>query len=308
LPVLLVAMLLVYVTSFFVQLAVCARAVPLTRRPAASVGVIRELFTYGGWMTLTSLLAPITMLSDRLVIGSRLGSAAVPIYTIPYNLVSRVIALPSSLSSASLPKLAGAPVEQEQALLTLGLRMLLAALMPLCVGGNLIMGAFLHFWVGDVIAARGTPVGCILVFGFWMHGVGHVPSTVIQARGRPDIVAKLLLVYVIPYFMALFAALHWFGIVGAAAVWAMRSSMDFWLFKWAPVPRAEAAQVALCSAIVLASSTAAILLDWRKPAFWIVLTGLLFLSLATAKTFAPSELFAAFRDRIGRLWPQSNGA
>ena len=183
LPVLLSAILFVYLASFGVQMLVCARAVPFARRPAASIGVMRKLFTYGGWMTLISLLAPLTMLSDRLVIGSRLGSAAVPVYAVPYNLVSRVIALPSSLSSASLPKLAGAPVEQEQLLLTLGLRMLLASLMPLCVVGNLIMGPFLHFWVGDIIAVQGTVIGCVLIFGFWMHGVGHIPSTVLLARG-----------------------------------------------------------------------------------------------------------------------------
>jgi O-antigen/teichoic acid export membrane protein len=294
LPVLLIAIFLVYISSLVVQVAVCSRAVPLAR-PAASVEVMRKLFTYGGWMTLISLLAPVTMLSDRLVIGSRLGSAAVPVYVVPYNLVSRIIALPASLSSASLPKLAGAPVEEEQALLTLGLRMLLTTLMPLCVAGNLIMGVFLHLWVGDVIAAQGTIVGCILVFGFWMPGVGHIPSTVIQARGRPDIVAKLLLVYVIPYFTSLFAALHWFGIVGAAGVWAIRSSMDFWLFKWAPVPRREAAQVALCSAIVFTSSTAAVLLDWRKLTFWIVLSGLLILSGIVAASVAPPTARERFK-------------
>jgi O-antigen/teichoic acid export membrane protein len=278
--------------------------VPLAKRPAASIGVMRKLFTYGGWMTLVSLLAPLTMLSDRLVIGSRLGSAAVPVYVIPYNLVSRVIALPSSLSSASLPKLAGAAVEQEQALLTLGLRMLLAVLMPLCVAGNLIMGPFLHFWVGDVIAARGTTVGCILVFGFWMHGIGHIPSTVLLGRGRPDILAKLYIVYAIGTLPMLFLLLHLFGLAGAAIAWTVRASLDLSLFGWARPARRDSLRTAYCSAVVLASTVTTAVLNWRFLSFWLVGSCLLLASVLIARKIGPPELLSLFGGKFGSRWSQ----
>jgi len=304
LQVLLIAILSVYFGSFVIQLTVCARAVPLARRPAASIGIMRKLFTYGGWMTLVSLLAPLTMLSDRLVIGSRLGSAAVPVYVIPYNLVSRIIALPSSLSSASLPKLAGAGAEREQALLTLGLRMLLAVLMPLCVAGNLIMGPFLHFWVGDVIATRGTTVGCILVFGFWMHAIGHIPSTVLLGRGRPDILAKLYIVYAILTLPVLFLFLHLFGLAGAAIAWTLRASMDLSLFRWAKPARRDSLGTTYCSAVVLASTVAAAVLNWRFPLFWIVSSCLVLASVLIARKIGPQELFPLFGDKFGWRWSQ----
>jgi O-antigen/teichoic acid export membrane protein len=298
LPVLLAAIFLVYVCCFGMQIAVCARAVPLACRPSASRRVIRKLFGYGGWMTLISLLVPITMLSDRFVIGSRLGSAAVSVYVVPYNLVSRIIALPSSLSSASLPKLAGASGERERLILTEGLRMLLAALMPLCVGGNLIMGAFLHFWVGDVIAAQGTIIGCILIFGFWMHGIAHIPSTVLLGRGRPDIIAKLYVVYAIFNLPLLFALLHILGLAGAALAWAIRASMDFSLFRWARLGRQDSLRTGYCSATVLASTVAGAMLDWRAPLFWLVSIGLLVLSLIIAKGIVPVSLVALARDKL----------
>jgi O-antigen/teichoic acid export membrane protein len=200
------------------------------------------------------------------------------------------------LSSASLPKLAGASADQERALLTLGLRMLLAVLMPICAAANMLMAPFLHYWVGDLVAGKGAPVGCILIFGFWMHGIGHIPSTVLQGRGRPDIVAKLLLAYLVPYFAALFAMLHFFGIVGAAIVWSLRASMDLWLFRWARTPRREAVDVGLCSTLVLASSVLALLLDWRGVTFWIVLGSALLVSGALAIWVAPPVL----RDWLGK--------
>ena len=297
LPVLLVTIVLVYLSSFIVQMTVCARAVPLAKRPAASVPVMRKLFTYGGWMTLVSLLAPLTILSDRLVIGSRIGSAAVPVYVVPYNLVSRVIALPSSLSSAALPKFAGAPVEHEEALLTLGLRMLLATLMPLCVAGNVMMGPFLHFWVGDVIAAQGTIVGCILVYGFWMHGIGHIPSTVLLGRGRPDILAGLYVLYAIFNLPLLFALLHLFGLAGAAIAWAVRATLDLSLFGWAKISRSDSFRTAGCSAVVFTSTIAASVLDWRDPLFWLVSCVMLLLSLSLANSVAPVDLIGLLRSK-----------
>jgi O-antigen/teichoic acid export membrane protein len=176
--------------------------------------------------------------------------------------------------------------------------MLLAALMPLCVGGNLIMGAFLHFWVGDVIAAQGTIIGCILIFGFWMHGIAHIPSTVLLGRGRPDIIAKLYVVYAIFNLPLLFALLHILGLAGAALAWAIRASMDFSLFRWARLGRQDSLRTGYCSATVLASTVAGAMLDWRAPLFWLVSIGLLVLSLIIAKGIVPVSLVALARDKL----------
>jgi O-antigen/teichoic acid export membrane protein len=310
LPVLLAATFAVNAASYLLQFVVCRRAVPLAGRPSVSRSAIGKLFSYGSWMTLLSLLTPIVMLSDRLAIGSRLGSAAVPIYVVPYNLVSRVVALPASLSSASLPKLAAAKADEEQALLTLGLQLLLASLAPICVIGNLLIGPFLHLWVGDAIAAQGSIVGSILIFGFWMHGIGHIPSTVLLGRGRPDIIAKLFLLYLVPYFVLLFALLHIWGVVGAAVAWAVRASMDLFLFWFARTGRRPAFEIAACTLIVLASSASAILFDWHKAGFWIVMGALLLISLAAAFAIVPEGLLGRLgqRARLGTAPPQQGDA
>ncbi len=303
---LVVATLLVSVCSFALQFAACARAVPLVGVPSLSRAIVRQLASYGGWMTITSLLVPVVMLSDRLAIGSRLGSAAVPIYVIPYNLASRVLALPASVSSATLPKLAAANPDDEHALKSSGLRVLLAALTPLCVAGNMIMGLFLHVWIGDAIAGPATIVGCILVFGFWMHGVGHIPSTVLMGRGRPDLIAKLYLSYLVPYFAALFGLMHFFGITGAAVAWSVRSSMDMVLFPFTGITRRQVVETASCAVLVLASSVLGAMIDWHRPIFLPLLIPLLAISAFVGWKLAPQGLLT--RLTVVVPWPKASRA
>jgi len=291
---LIIATLLVYSAAAAGQFALCVRAVPIAAKPAFGQDLFRELIAYGGWMSVVSLLGPLTMLADRLAIGSRIGSAAVSLYVIPYNLVSRVVALPASLSSASLPKIAASEAEQEQTVKSAGLRLLLATLTPMCIAGIGIMGPFLHYWVGSTVSAQAATVGCILAFGYWMHGIGHIPSTVLLGRGRPDMLAKLYLIYLLPYFILLFFLLDRFGIAGAAIAWAVRASGDLSLFAFSGLKRAEGGQVATGALLVLGASAAGIFLDWHRLPYWFVLAPLFALSLLLAWAIAPDTLRSRF--------------
>jgi hypothetical protein len=219
----------------------------------------------------------------------------VPIYLIPYNLASRILALPVSLSSAALPQFAAADTLEEQRLGTIALRVLLVCLTPTCVIGNLLMGPFLHLWVGAEIAQPATVVGCLLVFGFWMHGVGHIPSTVLLGRGRPDIIAKLLLIYIVPYFALLLICLHFFGVVGAAMAWALRSSANLSLFAFAKVAKAEAMATGACAALVASSSLLAALLDWHTWLFWFILLPIAVVAAIASWRIAPAQLLSRIR-------------
>src|SRR6185369_14613476 len=115
-------------------------------RPARpNAAVIRKLASYGGWMTGTTLLAPAVTTVDRFLIGALLGPAAVSAYVIPYNLVSRVILLPASLGSATLPRFASADREEEQRLQSVTLTSLLALLTPISVIAIAALAPFLRF-------------------------------------------------------------------------------------------------------------------------------------------------------------------
>ena len=61
---------------------------------------------YGGWVSVITMLGPLLVTIDRLVIASLSGAKAIAYYTVPYDLVSRTMVISGSFSSAIFPRLA----------------------------------------------------------------------------------------------------------------------------------------------------------------------------------------------------------
>jgi O-antigen/teichoic acid export membrane protein len=278
LPALVIATIAVSLAVLLMLAVASAKAVPLLRPARPNAAVIRKLASYGGWMTGTTLLAPAVTTVDRFLIGALLGPAAVSAYVIPYNLVSRVILLPASLGSATLPRFASADREEVQRLQSVTLKSLLALLTPISVIAIAALAPFLRFWIGAGLATIATPIGVILVAGFWVYGVGYVSSTVVMGRGRPDLLVKLLLAYLIPYLAVLYFLVTTMGAVGAAIAWVLKAACDPLLLFFTKPDASSVAKIFESAAVVLAAMTVGLILPWTSAGYWLGLAGLLALS------------------------------
>jgi O-antigen/teichoic acid export membrane protein len=85
---------------------------------------------------------------------------------------------------------------------------------------------FLTWWVNDEVAVEAAPLLQILLLGVIANGAAHIPFAVIQARGRPDITAKLHLAEAIAYVPGLWFLIGAWGAAGAAVAWAARVVVD----------------------------------------------------------------------------------
>ena len=191
------------------------------------------LMKFGGWVTVASIFAPLLVVVDRFFIGAILNAVAVAIYNIPFQLAQRISIVPTALGNALFPRLSSTR-GQEQELLGLKASETLACLMSLPVlWALLLLDPFLHLWVGAKLAVPAAPVGKALIMGYWANAFAIVPYVRLQARGRPDLVTKLLLVQIPPYLGLLWFALHRFGLIGAAAVFSLRCAADYVLLSLA---------------------------------------------------------------------------
>jgi O-antigen/teichoic acid export membrane protein len=278
----LVALVLTYI--------VCVRAVPL-RRPRRPVPLLmRQLVSFGGWVTLTSLLVPLIVSVDRFAIGAMIGAAAVSVYTIPFNLVSRMTILPISLSSALSPQFASVPGDHAIDLQVESAAALVTILTPLTILLLMVLGPFMHVWIGPTLADQSTPLGYIFVVGSWMNCIAYVPYAYLQARGRPDLPAKLNLAYLIPYVALVYAGLWAFGLVGAALAASLRSCFDPTLFAMAGTFRRIFPVVAPSALIVFAAVAAALALPWTSWPHWAALGGLLAVNILLSIRSLPAPL------------------
>lgn len=297
LSVLILSIVVASTVVLIVQFVVCGTLTNLAASPTFSSDDAKTLLGYGGWMSATALVAPLVMLVDRFLIGALRGPVAVAAYVLPYSLVQQLIFLPASLSSAILPRIAALPSEDEvRVLQSKSLNWLNGLLTPLTVVAIALAAPFFRVWVGPNIGSIASPVAAILLVGGWVHGIGHIPSTVAVARNRPDLLTKLLLAYLVPYLALLYFAIRHFGIVGAATAWTIRAAFDPVLFLYIHPRRSDLLAVVLSGALVLAAMATALVLSWASLPYWLAM-----LLLIAAATYQSRAILIPWLDRFREL-------
>lgn len=276
-------------------LVACRWAVPLSLVPSFSIHRARSLVSYGGWVALTGIVSPVMETLDRFLIGMVLGAKAVAHYTIVYQLATKVRILPASLSRALFPRFSADSAKGTVVAIE-SFSVLLAIMTPVIVFGILLVDTFLTIWVGPEVAGHGAPVAQIILVGVWANSLAYIPLSLLQGSGRPGRVAKLHVAELLPFLAILYFSTTTWGIIGAAAAWAMRVIADSVLLSLAAGIAGDVARRTLipfamvCSALVLVCfantpwiliSAGIILIGW--VAAWMSTTPLPALARATLR-------------------------
>jgi O-antigen/teichoic acid export membrane protein len=194
---------------------------------------LKELLAFGGWVSITSLFGPLLVVADRFLIGAVLGAVAVALYSIPFQLAQRIAIVPSAITNALFPRLSAAPEAEQQRLSGLAFRAISALLTTPVLAAVLLIGPFLELWVGERLGSQAAPIGRLLLVGFWANAFALLPFTRLQAKGRPDLVTKILIVQVPPYLVGLYLMMEAYGLLGCAIMFLIRCTVDFFLLAWA---------------------------------------------------------------------------
>ncbi len=223
---LLPAALIWRIITLVILYALCQRYIILGHSPSFEKEEGSRLIRFGGWVTVTSFIGPVMVILDRFVIGAISGAKAVSYYTIPFQLGERSTILPLSLVSALFPRLAGVSSAEEQRLARAGQEVLVVVMTPLVLAGVLFMEPFIAWWISREFAEQSAQVGQIILLGFWFNSFAKIPLAQLQARGRPDLVAKCHLAEVLPYLGLLYIGISVFGLIGAAFAFSLRVVFD----------------------------------------------------------------------------------
>lgn len=269
-------------TSSLPLLLVCWNSIPLRTSIRISRKYGRELFAFGSWITCSGLLTPLMATMDRLLIGMMQGAQAVTYYTVPCNFATKFSMLPASLSRTLFPKFSTQSETETNELAKRSL-LALAAVLTCAVGVTIpALSIFLRLWIGSEMAARASHIGEILLVGIWVNGLSWIPTASLQARGRPDLVAKFHALEFPLFLSALWIGLRVAGVEGAAVVWVLRVTLDTGLLL---------AAARLLRGIVLALTTA----------FVVVLISAILVRLV-GNALAVRLLLAGACATLGLLW------
>ena len=202
------------------------RVLPLGVGGGFSRTLLRPLFAYGGWVTISNLINPLLGSLDRMLIGSIVNAEAVAFYTVPFNLVSRFSILPGSLVTSLFPKLSRGEFAERSRLAGDSITTLCALMTPLTVITIAALPIFMKLWVGQRFADHAVPIGVALMVGVWINSLAFIPAAHLGAINRPDLPAKFHAYEILPFIGILWFGLHFYGLIGAAWAWTLRVAVD----------------------------------------------------------------------------------
>ena len=192
--------------------------------------LLPSLLAFGGWLSVSNVVGPVMVYFDRFVIAAVLGSADVAYYTVPYDLLNRILVLPTAIQGVLFPAFATLKVQNSPRLFSVFERSsettMLLMTVPL-VATMLLAYQGLELWVGASFAQHSAAAAKILVIGVVANAMARTPFVFVQGVGYAKWTALLHL-----FELPLYAATLWLllksgaGIEGVACAWTGRIILD----------------------------------------------------------------------------------
>lgn len=191
--------------------------------------IARQLFKFGGWATLSSILSPIMLQADRFLIAATVSADSVTTYVIPYEIVVQSLVLVSSVSSVVFPhmsNLISANSKHWKSYFRRWLTLLTASMFLISVAMATFLPALLRWWLKETFNPLSGTIGQVLCIGVFANAIGSMHFAILHAKGRSDLTAKLHLIELPLFVLLLLHLLDSLGVVGAAWAWTARMIFD----------------------------------------------------------------------------------
>lgn len=210
-------------------LACCRIYVPDAKSAKLSMETGRSLLRIGGWMTVSNVVSPLMVYSDRFLLAALVPISSLVFYTVPSDTVTRFLFIAFAVFAVVFPLFSKASMGHGDHLhhwYFQGTSICIILMFPVVAGLYVLAPLILDIWMGAEFARQSALVTQVLAIGLMANGVAQIPSALLQALGRADITARLHLVEFPIYLGAFwFAGSRW-GIQGAAIAWTFRVIVD----------------------------------------------------------------------------------
>ena len=218
------------IVALFIYLVLCFRSIPALRFGIKiRIDMVRPLLRFGGWMTVSNIIGPLMLYLDRFLIAGFISVTAVAYYTTPYEVVTKLLIIPSAVLGVMFPAFSVSFSKKSARLGILYkqvMKYVFLIMLPIVLALFFIARYALAFWLNDEFATNSFLVAQLLAIGVLINALGMISQSLVQAVGRPDLTAKLHLVELPMYLIYLWNLLHAYGINGAAFAWLIRVTIS----------------------------------------------------------------------------------
>jgi O-antigen/teichoic acid export membrane protein len=196
--------------------------------------IVRELVSYGGALTVSTLAVVPLSTAERFFLAHNQSTVVVAYYAVAATLATTLNYLPSQLVGPLLPGLtrleAQGRLEEHRSLYRKSLSGLFLVLTPAAIMLAFLAHPFLSLWAGPKYGLHSTGPLLVLVAGVWVNCLAWVPYTYLLSSGRTKLLAYVNVAELVPFLVAAWVLTAKFGAVGAALVVSGASAVDSVVF------------------------------------------------------------------------------
>jgi O-antigen/teichoic acid export membrane protein len=190
--------------------------------PGYDKGVLRQLAKFSGFKFMGSFGGILAYQFDRVVIANTSGLPAVAFYSIPVNILSRVVSVLSELVTPLFPRVSKYKDQEDRilALMLRGSKLMALVAAPVMIALLTFADLILAFWIGGTegqeVARESWLVMVVLAIAYFIQAITVVPAVICEGVGRPEINNGFAVASAIISVPLVLILLPIYGIEGAA--------------------------------------------------------------------------------------------
>lgn len=226
LPGLVAALVVVRLLGCIAHIMACSVLLPELRKPRMGSYVeLRQLLSFGGWLTVSNIVAPLLMYSARIALAMMVSGASVAYFSTPSDIVINFLVLPSLVANVLYPRfsaLIGSDKHEAMRLYKRAILLIGITSLPVCILAAVFCHPAIAWWISPEFADQSAAACRLLIAGVFVNGFAFLFEAVIQGAGRPDVTAKLHLFELALYLPYMVVLIDRYGVIGAAIAWIIR--------------------------------------------------------------------------------------
>jgi len=205
---------------FFILLARPNHGAVILKASRFNPTLLAEMLRFSLKSFIQGLSTRMESFTDTIVIGSFLGPASVPFYSIPQNLVRNIQMLGWTLSHAFMPLFsdlaARSRVDEIKSIYLVASKLVVGVVAAMGVGAIILATPFLALWIGPEYTKKSDVIVTVLVIVTLLPLLNPFSSRYLTAINKHGIFARLMPVSAVVNLMLSIYMVQYFGIIGVA--------------------------------------------------------------------------------------------
>nr|MBP9663348.1 flippase [Pyrinomonadaceae bacterium] len=195
---------------------------------------VRPMLKFGGAFAMSGIAAALFVNAEKLILTRVTSVETLAYYSVAFTFANMATMFSLAMGQSLLPAFSQLflPEKKEQlnGLFSRAMRINIFALLPvlavLCVIGR----PFFTIWAGEDFGRESTWPFYVLVIGLFFNLSAYVPTALMYAAGRTELIAKMYWIQLLPYLGVTTLLTIQLGAVGAAIAWSLRVIIDVFIY------------------------------------------------------------------------------